>query len=214
MTSTAVLHRQPPLSPPLFLHPPSFSLTNFCSSMKPSSELLSEDISPSPIGKLPDASLLLSSPLSSQQIGSDHSSRVAAAMAENASRKREANGSSSSNVRGKIPRGNLPHKKDIPDTSSGLLMPPQLRGSSQPLIPLFKGEIYHLWSLKMKTMFKSFLAQAEPDPVKGYGKIGREMQRLCSLSNRYWMMKFSHEFLLRQHRNKTGRLSSKSILVI
>uniref|UniRef100_A0A803MD58 Retrovirus-related Pol polyprotein from transposon TNT 1-94-like beta-barrel domain-containing protein n=1 Tax=Chenopodium quinoa TaxID=63459 RepID=A0A803MD58_CHEQI len=27
--------------------------------------------------------------------------------------------------------------------------------SSKPLIPIFKGEKYHLWSLKMKTMFKS-----------------------------------------------------------
>ncbi|XP_074298520.1 uncharacterized protein LOC141629410 [Silene latifolia] len=27
--------------------------------------------------------------------------------------------------------------------------------SSQPLIPIFKGEKYHLWSLRMKTMFKS-----------------------------------------------------------
>ncbi|XP_021750975.1 uncharacterized protein LOC110716627 isoform X2 [Chenopodium quinoa] len=104
--------------------------TIFCRSIKPSSHQPSKDVSPSPIGNLPDASLLLSSPISSQQTGSDHSSRVAAAMAENASRKREANGSTSSNIRGKIPRGNLPHTKDIPDTSSGLLMPPQLRGRS------------------------------------------------------------------------------------
>lgn len=98
--------------------------------IRPASDQSSENDSPSPIEKLPDASLLLSSPFSSQQIGSDHSSRVAAAMAENASRKREANGSSSSNIRGKIPKGNLPHSKNIPDTSSGLLMPPQLRGRS------------------------------------------------------------------------------------
>ncbi|KAL2898423.1 ATF/CREB activator 1 [Bienertia sinuspersici] len=78
--------------------------------------------------KLPDASLLLSPPISSQSIGSDHSSRVAAAMVENASRKREANGSSSLNTRSKIPRGGLTHSKNIPDTSSGLLTPPQLRG--------------------------------------------------------------------------------------
>lgn len=101
-----------------------------CSSIKESSNQPSEDVSPSvsaPIGKLPDASLLLSSPLSAQPFGSDHSSRVAAAMAENASRKRDANGSSSG-VRGKIPRGDLPHSKNIPDTGSGLLTPPQLRG--------------------------------------------------------------------------------------
>ena len=52
--------------------------------------------------------------------------------------------------------------------------------SSQPLIPMFRGENYHLWSLEMKTMFKSQelwdlvesgytkpkpkLAQAQPSP--------------------------------------------------
>ncbi|XP_074266058.1 uncharacterized protein LOC141588518 [Silene latifolia] len=45
-------------------------------------------------------------------------------------------------------------------------------GSSQPLIPFFKGEKYHLWSLKMKTMFKSQElwdivenGYVEPDPA-------------------------------------------------
>ncbi|XP_021737869.1 uncharacterized protein LOC110704401 isoform X1 [Chenopodium quinoa] len=109
---------------------PSQSKSLQSQSIKSSSNQSSKDVSPSPIGNLPDASLLLSSPISSQQTGSDHFSRVAAAMAENASRKREANGPSSSNIRGKIPRGNLPHTKDIPDTSSGVLMPPQLRGRS------------------------------------------------------------------------------------
>lgn len=93
----------------------------------------SQDVSPllpPPIEKLPDASFLLSSPILSQTAGSDHSSRVAAAMAENASRKREAYGSSSSYIRGKIPRSNLPHSKNIPDTGSGLLVPPQLGGRS------------------------------------------------------------------------------------
>ncbi|XP_057541037.1 uncharacterized protein LOC130818826 [Amaranthus tricolor] len=85
---------------------------------------------PAPIEKLPDASLLLNSPLSSQQIGTDHSSLVATAMAENASRKRDSVESSSLYVRGKIPRGNLPNSKNIPDTSKGLLMPPQLHGRS------------------------------------------------------------------------------------
>lgn len=66
--------------------------------------------------------------MSSQQIGTDHSSLVATAMAENASRKRDSVESSSLYVRGKIPRGNLPNSKNIPDTSKGLLMPPQLHG--------------------------------------------------------------------------------------
>ncbi|KAH9610861.1 hypothetical protein KSS87_009362 [Heliosperma pusillum] len=83
---------------------------------------------PPPFEKLPDAALLLSSPIISQPIGTDHSARVAAAVAENASRKREANGSSSSFIREKIPRSHLPHSKNIPETSSGLLTPPQLRG--------------------------------------------------------------------------------------
>ncbi|XP_010670374.1 uncharacterized protein LOC104887444 isoform X2 [Beta vulgaris subsp. vulgaris] len=99
-------------------------------SNKSLSDQASKHVSPmssAPVEKLPDASLLLSSPLSSQPIGSDHSSRVAAAMADNLSRKREANGSNSSYIRGKIPKGILPHSKNIPDTSSGLLMPPQLR---------------------------------------------------------------------------------------
>ncbi|KAJ8423777.1 hypothetical protein Cgig2_008662 [Carnegiea gigantea] len=102
-------------------------------STRSSSNQQSEDVSPllpPPIERLPDASLLLNSPILSQPVGTDHSSRVAAAMAENASRKREANGSSSSNIRGKIPRGNLPHSKNIPDTGSGQLVPPQLRGRS------------------------------------------------------------------------------------
>ena len=44
--------------------------------------------------------------------------------------------------------------------------------SSQPLIPIFKGEKYHLWSLKMKFMFKSQElweltknGYTEPDPA-------------------------------------------------
>ncbi|XP_019054821.1 PREDICTED: uncharacterized protein LOC104606274 isoform X2 [Nelumbo nucifera] len=86
-----------------------------------------------PIEKLPDASLLLNSPIfSSHQIsGSDHTSRVAAAMAESASRKRESNGPASSYPRSKIPRGNLRYSKSVPDTVGGLLVPPQLHGSNQ-----------------------------------------------------------------------------------
>ncbi|XP_009588783.1 uncharacterized protein [Nicotiana tomentosiformis] len=80
--------------------------------------------------KLPDASLLLNSP--SMPVGhfTDHSSRVAAAMAENASRKRDTNVSASTYPRSKIPKGTLPHMKNIPETGSGLLVPPQLAGRS------------------------------------------------------------------------------------
>lgn len=80
--------------------------------------------------KLPDASLLLNSP--SMPVGhfTDHSSRVAAAMAENESRKRDTNVSASTYPRSKIPKGTLPHMKNIPETGSGLLVPPQLAGRS------------------------------------------------------------------------------------
>ncbi|GMH05095.1 hypothetical protein Nepgr_006935 [Nepenthes gracilis] len=81
--------------------------------------------------KLPDASLLLNSPMSSQILNTtDHSSRVAAAMAENASRKREASGLASSYIRGKVPKGSLHHLKGIPDTGGCQLVPPQLSGRS------------------------------------------------------------------------------------
>uniref|UniRef100_A0A7C8Z0W8 Uncharacterized protein n=1 Tax=Opuntia streptacantha TaxID=393608 RepID=A0A7C8Z0W8_OPUST len=114
--------------------PPSSQDTALRSeSTRSSSNQQSEDVSPllpPPIEKLPDASLLLNSPILSEPVGTDHCSRVSAALAENASRKREANGSSSSNIRGKIPRGNLTHSKNIPDTGSGQLVPPQLLGRS------------------------------------------------------------------------------------
>lgn len=78
--------------------------------------------------KLPDASLLLNSPLTTNMSGYDHSSRVAAAMAENASRKRESNVSASTYPRSKVPRGSLPHSRNIPEIAGGLLRPPQLSG--------------------------------------------------------------------------------------
>lgn len=80
--------------------------------------------------KLPDASLLFNStPVSSDLVsGSDHSLRVAAAIAERESRKREANILASALPRSKVPKGNFPHQKSIPDTVAGLLVPPQLRG--------------------------------------------------------------------------------------
>ncbi|KAL5543643.1 hypothetical protein UlMin_007427 [Ulmus minor] len=99
------------------------------SNPKPESSVSAE---PPSIEKLPDASELLNSPdfLCSALSGTDHSSRVAAAMAESASRKRDSFGLSSSNQRSKIPKGTLPHPKNVPDTSSGMLVPPQLRGRS------------------------------------------------------------------------------------
>ncbi|TQE13034.1 hypothetical protein C1H46_001409 [Malus baccata] len=82
------------------------------------------------IQQLPDASLLLNSPVFSSNMvsGSDHSSRVAAAMAESSSRKRELNAFGSSVPRSKVPRGSLLHSKNVPDTVGGLLVPPQLSG--------------------------------------------------------------------------------------
>lgn len=82
--------------------------------------------------KLPDASLLLNSPTMPGHLGhiTDHSSRVAAAMAENATRKRDINVSASTYPRSKIPKGTLPHMKNVPETGGGLLLPPQLTGRS------------------------------------------------------------------------------------
>uniref|UniRef100_A0A7N1A4H5 Uncharacterized protein n=1 Tax=Kalanchoe fedtschenkoi TaxID=63787 RepID=A0A7N1A4H5_KALFE len=80
------------------------------------------------IDKLPDASLLLSSPdLSSHMFSSNnHNSRVTAAMAETASRKRTANGSPSSFTRAKLPKGTLLRSRNV--SADGLLVPPQLNG--------------------------------------------------------------------------------------
>lgn len=82
--------------------------------------------------KLPDASLLLNSPTMPGHLGlnTDHSSRVAAAMAENATRKRDINVSASTYPRSKIPKGTLPNMKNVPETGGGLLLPPQLTGRS------------------------------------------------------------------------------------
>ncbi|KAL0379846.1 UNVERIFIED_CONTAM: hypothetical protein Sangu_0048900 [Sesamum angustifolium] len=80
---------------------------------------------------LPDALFLLNSPVVSSNLlnASDHSSRVAAAMAESAARKRDLNGSSATYPRSKVPKGTLPHSKSVPDTGDGRLLPPQLAGS-------------------------------------------------------------------------------------
>lgn len=84
------------------------------------------------IEKLPDASLLLDAPagLASPLSSGDHASRVAAARAESALRKRESHSLSSSVPRSKVPRGTLPHMKNVPETVGGLLVPPQLSGRS------------------------------------------------------------------------------------
>lgn len=78
--------------------------------------------------KLPAASFVLNSPLTLSGImNSDHSSRVEAARAENAARKRELNLASTDRL-GKVPKGNLTHLRNRPDTASGLLRPPQVGG--------------------------------------------------------------------------------------
>ncbi|KAH7528030.1 uncharacterized protein LOC107417804 [Ziziphus jujuba] len=113
----------PPLPNPLHKQKPSSE-----SYQKPESSHSKEP----PIEKLPDASLLLNSPdFSSNMVSAtDHSSLVAAAMAENASRKRDSKGLASSLPRSKVPKGSLPHSKNVPDTVGGMLVPPQLSGRS------------------------------------------------------------------------------------
>ncbi|KAH9709955.1 hypothetical protein KPL70_013351 [Citrus sinensis] len=80
--------------------------------------------------KLPDACVLLNSASKPVVSGTDHASRVAAAMAENATRKRDSNDVSSTLRRNKLPRGSLPNSKNVLDTAGGLLVPPQLNGRS------------------------------------------------------------------------------------
>lgn len=66
-------------------------------------------------------------------MNSDHSYRVEAARAENAARKRESNLASTDRL-SKVPKGNLIHSRNRPDTASGLLRPPQLGGRYVDLI--------------------------------------------------------------------------------
>ncbi|GER45350.1 glutamate receptor 2.6 [Striga asiatica] len=82
--------------------------------------------------KLPDASFLLNSPVLPSNLSnvSDHSSRVAAAMAESAARKRELIEPTANAPRSKLPKGALPHSKGVPDTVGSHLLPPQLAGRS------------------------------------------------------------------------------------
>ncbi|XP_057838352.2 uncharacterized protein LOC131048413 [Cryptomeria japonica] len=85
-----------------------------------------------PITELPDASVLLGSLTGpANLIGNDHSSRVAAAMAASASRKRpETNGSVGPLPYRKLPRQSLSPSRLPSDASGGVLIPPQLRGRS------------------------------------------------------------------------------------
>ncbi|XP_059649160.1 uncharacterized protein LOC132295095 [Cornus florida] len=114
----------PPLQPPPQAQRPGPSSNQQLGSYSHPSE--------PPAVMLPDPSLLLNSPAISSHLvsGWDHSSRVAAAMAESASRKRDTNGLASALPRSKVPRGNLPHSRSIPETGGGLLVPPQLSGRS------------------------------------------------------------------------------------
>ncbi|XP_010921869.1 uncharacterized protein [Elaeis guineensis] len=125
----------PPFAPPPPPPPSQDEYSVASRSFRPSSSQHSNVASPLPppsLEKLPDVSHLLASPPvpSNQMIGTDHSSRVAAAMAESASRKRESNGSAFPFPRSKLPRGQLLHSRNIPDTSGGQLIPPQLHGRS------------------------------------------------------------------------------------
>ncbi|XP_068647994.1 uncharacterized protein [Aristolochia californica] len=113
-------------------YPPSDSQNR---NLMASSNLQSDSASSSstmPLDKLPDASLLLNLPAfpSNLMNAGDHSSRVEAAMAESTSRKRESNGSAFPYRQSKLPRGNVPNSKSIPDTLGGTLVPPQLRGAT------------------------------------------------------------------------------------
>lgn len=102
------------------------------------------------VEKLPDVSLLLNTPtLSSTSFsGGDHASRVAAAMAESASRKRDSSVLSST-----APRGRSSRIKNVPDSGGGLLVPPQLSGrlAMEPcvlhaLIDFFRSECSSMFS--------------------------------------------------------------------
>ncbi|CAN0917228.1 hypothetical protein LINGRAHAP2_LOCUS30163 [Linum grandiflorum] len=85
---------------------------------------------PSTYEKLPDASLLLNSTSISAVRGSDHASWVRPVGTETTSRKRDSTGLPSSSTHSKLPKGSLLHGTNVPDTASGVLVPPQLRGRS------------------------------------------------------------------------------------
>ncbi|XP_004303080.1 PREDICTED: uncharacterized protein LOC101297852 [Fragaria vesca subsp. vesca] len=116
---------QAPMEEP---HPPSRSQPQSVVSSYQRPESAAHLSAPS-VQKLPDASQLFDSPDFSPNMmsGSYHSSHVGG---ESASRKRESNSIASSIPRSKVPRGNLPHSRNVPDTLGGMLVPPQLNGRS------------------------------------------------------------------------------------
>lgn len=117
----------PPPTHPNSTRPPSTQRTGL--SVNQQAETSSSEAASS-LPKLPAASFVLKSPLTSPGImNSDHSSRVEAARAENTARKRESNIASTDRL-SKVPKGNLIHSRNRPDTASGLLRPPQLGGRS------------------------------------------------------------------------------------
>jgi hypothetical protein len=122
-------HQDEPEQLPNHNPPPQNQISGSSSNQQPESAAHSAGAF---IERLPDASLLLNSPamLSDLMNSNSHTSRVAAAMAENASRKRDSNGLASSLPRNKVPRGTLPHSRNVPDTVGGVLVPPQLSGRS------------------------------------------------------------------------------------
>lgn len=108
--------------------------------------------------QLPDALLLLESPRLTHVSGNDHASVVAAAMAESALRKREFNGKSSSLPRrSKLPKGNLPHSKNSPDTLGNVLVPPQLKGRLVREIGLVSSQYFTLLYLNKHIKIMAYM---------------------------------------------------------
>ncbi|CAN8256466.1 unnamed protein product [Cochlearia groenlandica] len=116
---------------------------------------LNQKVESDKISKLPDALFLLESPRLAHASGRDHASVVAAAMAESALRKRDfdlkSSSSSSLPRRSKLPRGNLPHSKNIPETLRNTLVPPQLKGRSN----VATEDISRLFVKKRQESFKT-----------------------------------------------------------
>ncbi|MFQ6657221.1 hypothetical protein Gotur_026995, partial [Gossypium turneri] len=145
-------HEPPPAPPPRRPPSPPKTLESGSSAVQ----------KPETLEKLPDASMLLNSPTVPLTSGNDHASVVAAAMADNLSRKRDSKGmmgSGSSNStqplpRAKLPRATLPHSKSVPDTGGGSLVPPQLRGRYKYFhFAFFVAGV--MWSLKISVSYSS-----------------------------------------------------------
>ncbi|CAJ1957986.1 unnamed protein product [Sphenostylis stenocarpa] len=147
--------------------PPPRSQTKSGSSSNQQLENKSHSSLPS-VEKLPDASLLLDAPtvLSNLMSASDHFSRVSAAQAENASRKRDSNGMSSSSVRSKVPRGNLPHSRNVPETSAGMLLPPQISGRCKLMGGLDQLEFSKNWVRKPSPQVKEAMARKKKGLIR------------------------------------------------